>query len=43
MSMYENYEKDNLFDEIKTFLESHSIGTLLEIVSDAVKSFMGEF
>ena len=41
--MYENYEKDSLFSEIKDFLESHSIGTLLEIVSDAVKSFMGEF
>lgn len=43
MSMYENYEKDNLFNEIKDFLESNSVGTLLEIVSAAVKSFMVEY
>lgn len=42
MSMYENYEKDELFSMIKQFLESHSVGMLLEIVADAVKEVVGD-
>ena len=37
MSQYENYEKDYLFDEIKSFLKKYDIATLLQIVTDAVE------
>ena len=37
MSMYENYEKDDLFNEIKRFLREYDIATLLQIVTDAVE------
>ena len=37
MSMYDNYEKDELFDLIKEFLEHHQVYELLKIVKDAVK------
>ena len=37
MSQYENYEKDDLFNEIKRFLREYDIATLLQIVTDAVE------
>ena len=37
MSMYDNYEKDELFDLIKEFLKHHPVYELLKIVKDAVE------
>lgn len=41
MSMYGDSEyntnKNNLYDEIKEFLEEHPISELLQIVSDVIK------
>lgn len=37
MSMYDNHEKDELFDLIKEFLKHHPVHELLKIVKDAVK------
>ena len=37
MSMYENYEKDDLFNEMRKFLKKYDIATLLQIVTDAVE------
>lgn len=42
MSMFENYEKDNLFDEASSFLETHSISTLLYIIYTAIRCKLGE-
>lgn len=41
MSMYDNYEKDDLFDLIKEFLKGHPVHELLEIVKDAVRENEG--
>jgi hypothetical protein len=38
-----NEEKNNLLEEIRDFLKSHSVGELLDIVSDAVKLHNGEW
>lgn len=45
MSMYGdgNYAKNDLFDEIKAFLQEYSVGDLLEVVTDAVKVNNGEY
>ena len=37
MSMYDNYEKDDLFDLIEEFLKHNPVHELLKIVKDAVK------
>ena len=37
MSMYDNHEKDELFELIKEFLEGHPVHELLKIVKDAVE------
>lgn len=39
MSMYgdSNYEMNNLYDELKNFLEEHPISELLQIVIDVVR------
>ena len=37
MSMYDNYEEDELFDCIRNFLKGHPIYQLLKIVKDAVE------
>lgn len=37
MSMYDNYEKDELFNLINEFLKHHPVHELLKIVKDAVK------
>ena len=37
MSMYDNYEKDELFDLITEFLKHHPVHELLKIVKDAVE------
>lgn len=41
MSMYGDSEyntsKNNLYDEIKEFLEEHPVSELMEIVSDVIK------
>ena len=34
---YQNYDKDNLADEIEHFLENHTIIELLEIVKDSIE------
>ena len=41
MSMYgeTNWVKNDLYDEIKSFLEAHPISELLEVVTDAVESY----
>ena len=39
MSMYDDYEKDELFDLIKDFLKHHPVYELLKIVTDAVDSY----
>lgn len=41
MSMYgdTNWVKNDLYDEIKSFLETHSISELLEVVTDAVEGY----
>lgn len=41
MSMYDNYEEDELFDCIRNFLKGHPIYQLLKIVKDAVKEIEG--
>ena len=41
MSMYDNYEKDELFNLIKEFLKHHQVHELLKIVKDAVKENEG--
>lgn len=41
MSMYEDYEKDELFDLIKEFLKGHPVYELLKIVKDAVREIEG--
>lgn len=38
MSMYDNYEKDELFDLIRDFLKQNPIYELLKIVKDALES-----
>ena len=48
MSMYgegqKNEEKNNLFDEIQYFLENdHSVGELLQVVTDVIKLQNGEW
>ena len=44
MSMYGdssyNNEKNNLYDELKYFLEDHPVSEILEIVTDVVKREM---
>ena len=37
MSMYDNYEKDELFNLINEFLKHHPVHELLKIVKDAVE------
>jgi len=37
MSMYDDHEKDELFDLIKEFLKRHPVHELLKIVKDAVE------
>ena len=37
MSMYGNDEKDDLFNEMRKFLEKYNIAVLLQIVTDAVE------
>ena len=37
MSMYDNHEKDELFDLISEFLKHHPVYELLKIVKDAVE------
>ena len=37
MSMYDNHEKDELFDLINEFLKHHPVYELLKIVKDAVE------
>ena len=41
MSMYgdNKWDKNDLYDEIKSFLEAHPISELLEVVMDAVESY----
>ena len=41
MSMYDNHEKDELFDLINEFLKHHPIHELLKIVKDAVEENEG--
>ena len=42
MSMFDNREKDDLFDEASRFLETHSISTLLYIIYTAIRYKLGE-
>lgn len=39
MSMYgdSNYEMNDLYDELKNFLEDHPISEILQIVTDVVR------
>ena len=37
MSMYNNNSKDNLYNEIRDFLEEHRISELMEIVTDVIE------
>ena len=37
MSMYNDDDKDYLFNEMKRFLREYDIATLLQIVTDAVE------
>lgn len=37
MSMYDDHEKDELFDLIREFLKHHQVHELLKIVKDAVE------
>ena len=37
MSYYENFDKDNMYDEIKNFIEEHSESELLQILADVIK------
>ena len=37
MSYYENFDKDNMYDEIKRFIEEHSESELLQIITDVVR------
>ena len=37
MSMYDNNDKDNIYDEIKWFLKEYSVGELLSIIADVIK------
>lgn len=41
MSMYgdTNWVKNDLYDEIKSFLEVHPISELLQVVTDAIESY----
>ena len=41
MSMYgdDKWDKNNLYGEIKSFLEAHPISELLEVVMDAVENY----
>ena len=41
MSMYDDYEKDELFDCIRNFLKGHPVHELLKIVKDAVREIEG--
>lgn len=41
MSMYDDYEKDELFDLIREFLKHHPVYELLKIVEDAVEEVEG--
>lgn len=37
MSMYNNLQKDNIYDEIKGFLEEHPVSELLQIIADVIE------
>ena len=37
MSMYDNLQKDNIYDEIKSFLEEHPVSELLQIIADVIE------
>lgn len=39
MSMYDDHEKDELFDLIEEFLKHNSVYELLKVVTDAVESY----
>ena len=41
MSIYgdTNWVKNDLYDEIKSFLEVHPISELLQVVTDAIESY----
>ncbi len=39
MSMYDNHEKDELFDLIEEFLKHNPVHEFLKIVTDAVESY----
>jgi hypothetical protein len=39
---YQIYEKDDLFEMIRNFLNEYSVGELLEIVADAIEEREGE-
>ena len=41
MSMYDNHEKDELFDLTKEFLKHYPVHELLKIVKDAVEEIEG--
>lgn len=36
MSYFDDYEKDDLVNEIRDFLKNHKVSTLLEVVSYAI-------
>lgn len=41
MSMYgdTNWVKNNLYGDIKSFIETHSISELLEVVTDVIEDY----
>ena len=37
MSMYDNEDKDEIYYDIRRFLEDHPVSELLQIIADAVE------
>ena len=42
MSMYDDRDKNNIYDEIRSFLEDHPMSELLQIVADVVEEVESE-
>jgi hypothetical protein len=42
MSMYGDRDKNNIYDEIRSFLEDHPMSELLQIVADAAEDVGGQ-
>lgn len=42
MSMYDDRDKNNIYDEIRSFLENHPVSELLQIIADAAEEVGGQ-